>query len=183
MVITSTHSGPSVHLTIIITFIIHMVIYSTHSKPSIHLTISIISLHMHILSDCMIWFSPWIRFSTLQYMWCKYASSFTLPWAPYIAIIRSRLKKGNLMPWWGLYPLSDLRESNEEPSKVCFENLLKNPNLLDIRSRMIWFKIVPFLNYPRWHDRHFKIHKYKVWFGKSLMLASYHRNFCFHLGP
>jgi hypothetical protein len=49
MVITSTHSGPSVHLTIIITFIIHMVIYSTHSKPSIHLTISIISLHMHIL--------------------------------------------------------------------------------------------------------------------------------------
>jgi hypothetical protein len=49
MVITSTHSGPSVHLTIIITFIIHMVISSTHYGPSIHLTISIISLHMQIL--------------------------------------------------------------------------------------------------------------------------------------
>jgi hypothetical protein len=49
MVITSTHSGPSVHLTIIITFIIDMVISSTHSGPSTHLTISIISLHMHIL--------------------------------------------------------------------------------------------------------------------------------------
>jgi hypothetical protein len=49
MVITSTHSGPSVHLTIITTFIIHMAISSAHSGPSIHLTISIISLHMHIL--------------------------------------------------------------------------------------------------------------------------------------
>jgi hypothetical protein len=42
-------SGPSVYLTIIITFIIHMVISTTYSGPSIHLTISIISLHMHIL--------------------------------------------------------------------------------------------------------------------------------------
>ena len=33
------------------------------------------------------------------------------------------------------YTLSDLRESNEELSKVCFENLLKNPKLLDMRSR------------------------------------------------
>jgi hypothetical protein len=106
---------------------------------------------------------------------------YTLPWAPYMAIIRSRLKKGNLMPWWGLYTLSDLRESNEEPSKVCFENLLKNPNLHDIRSKMIWFKIVPFRNYPRWHDRHFKIHKYKLWFGISLMLASYLWNYVFTL--
>ena len=32
------------------------------------------------------------------------------------------------------YTLSDLRESNEELSKVSFENLLKNPKLLDIRS-------------------------------------------------
>jgi hypothetical protein len=31
--------------------------------------------------------------------------------------------------------MSDLRESNEEPNKVCFENLLKNPNLLVMRSR------------------------------------------------
>ena len=32
---------------------------------------------------------------------------------------------------------------------------------------------VPLLNYPRWHDRHFKVHKCKVRFGISLMLASY----------
>jgi hypothetical protein len=38
MVITSTQSGPSVHLTILM-FIIHMVISSTHFGPSIHLTI------------------------------------------------------------------------------------------------------------------------------------------------
>jgi hypothetical protein len=48
MVITSTQSGPSVHLTITM-FIIDMVISSTHSGPSTHLTISVISLHMHIL--------------------------------------------------------------------------------------------------------------------------------------
>ena len=34
-----------------------------------------------------------------------------------------------------IYTSSDLRESNEELSKVCFENLLKNPKLLDMRSR------------------------------------------------
>jgi len=34
-----------------------------------------------------------------------------------------------------IYTLSDMRESNEELSKVCFENLLKNPKLLDMRSR------------------------------------------------
>jgi hypothetical protein len=48
MVIPSTQSGPTVHLTIK-TFIIDMVISSTHSGPSTRLTISIISLHMHIL--------------------------------------------------------------------------------------------------------------------------------------
>ena len=34
-----------------------------------------------------------------------------------------------------IYTLSDLRESNEELSKVYFEKLLKNPKLLDMRSR------------------------------------------------
>ena len=34
-----------------------------------------------------------------------------------------------------VYTLSDLRESNEELSKVYFENLLKNPKLLDMRRR------------------------------------------------
>jgi len=34
-----------------------------------------------------------------------------------------------------IYTLSDWRESNEELSKVYFENLLKNPKLLNMRSR------------------------------------------------
>ena len=33
-----------------------------------------------------------------------------------------------------IYTLSDLRESNEELSKVYFVNLLKNPMSLDMRS-------------------------------------------------
>jgi hypothetical protein len=31
---------------------------------------------------------------------------------------------------------------------------LKNPKLLQ-GVEVTWFKTVPFLNYPRWHDRHF----------------------------
>ena len=35
-----------------------------------------------------------------------------------------------------IYTLSDMRESNEELSKVYFENLLgKNPKLLDMRRK------------------------------------------------
>ena len=34
-----------------------------------------------------------------------------------------------------IYTLSDMRESNEELSKVYFENLLKTPKLLDMGSR------------------------------------------------
>jgi len=40
---------------------------------------------------------------------------------------------------------------------------------------------VPLLNYPRWHDRHFKVHKCKVRIGISLMLASYLWKLCFTL--
>ena len=40
---------------------------------------------------------------------------------------------------------------------------------------------VPLVNYPRWHDRHFKVYKCKVRFGISLMLASYLWKFCFTL--
>ena len=40
---------------------------------------------------------------------------------------------------------------------------------------------VPLLNYPRWHDRHFKVHKCKVRFGISLMLVSYLWKLCFTL--
>ena len=59
-----------------------------------------------------------------------------LPWAPHIAITRSRMKKRQVKCHGeDRYTLSDLRESNEELSKVYFENLLKNPKLLDMRSR------------------------------------------------
>ena len=62
-----------------------------------------------------------------------------------------------------IYTLIDLRESNEELSKVCFENLLKkNPSYLTCGVEVIGFATIPFLNYPRWHDRHFKVHKCKV---------------------
>jgi hypothetical protein len=173
MVITSTHSGPSVHLTIITTLIIHMIISSNHSGPSIH-------LDLIVRFDFLLGSGFWLCNTCVASM----PHLYTLPWGPYIGIIRSRLKKGNLMPWWGLYTLSDLRESNEVPSKVYFENLLKKiPSYLTWGVELIWFKIFPFLNYPRWHDRHFKVHKCKVWFRISVMLASYHRNFCFHLVP
>jgi hypothetical protein len=47
-----------------------------------------------------------------------------LPWAPHIGIIRSRMKKGNSNALVRTYT-----------HKVCFENVLKNPELLDMRSR------------------------------------------------
>ena len=99
----------------------------------------------------------------------------TLPWAPHIAITRSRMKERQVKCLGkDIYTLSDLRESNEELSKVCFENLLKKtPSYLTWGVEVIWFATIPFLNYPRWHDRHFKVHKCKVRFGISLMLASY----------
>ena len=73
----------------------------------------------------------------MQYMRYKYALSF-MPYldAPHIAITRSRVKKRQVKCLGkDIYTLSDLIESNEELSKVYFENLLKNPKLLDMRSR------------------------------------------------
>ena len=53
-----------------------------------------------------------------------------------LAITRSRMKKRQVKCLGkDIYRLSDLRESNEELSKVCFRNLLKTPKLLDMRSR------------------------------------------------
>ena len=98
----------------------------------------------------------------------------TLPWAPHIAIISSRVKKRQVKCLGeDIYTMSDLIESNEELSKAYFENLLKTPSCLTWGVEVIWFKIIPFLNYPRLYDRHFKVHKYKVWFGISLMFASH----------
>ena len=60
----------------------------------------------------------------------------TLSRAPHIAIIRGRMKERQVKCLGeDIYILRDLRESNEELSKVYFENLLKNPKLLDMRSR------------------------------------------------
>jgi hypothetical protein len=96
----------------------------------------------------------------------------TLPWAPHIAIISSRVKKRQVKCLGeDIYTLSDMRESNEELSKAYFKNLLKTPSCLTWGVEVIWFKTFLFLNYPRWYDRHFKVHKYKVWFGISLMFA------------
>jgi hypothetical protein len=55
----------------------------------------------------------------------------------HISLIRSRVKKDKLMPWWGLHTLSDLRESFEEPGRVIFwkKYIAKNPSYLDRRSR------------------------------------------------
>ena len=100
-----------------------------------------------------------------------------------LAITRSRMKKRQVKCLGkDIYTLSDLRESNEEQSKVCFENLLKkNPSYLTCGVEVIGFATIPFLNYPRWHDRHFKVHKCKVWLGISLILASHLWNSCFTL--
>jgi hypothetical protein len=49
----------------------------------------------------------------------------------HISFIRSRVKKGRLMPWWELYTLSDLRESFEELGKVFFlKKHCQKPKLL-----------------------------------------------------
>jgi hypothetical protein len=78
-----------------------------------------------------------------------------------------------------IYTLSDPRESNEELSKVCFENLLKTPKLLDMRSRSDLIRDYSIPQLPRWHDRHFKVHKCKVWFGISCSLHT----FGIHVSP
>ena len=88
-------------------------------------------------SDCMTCFfslDPVFDFAIYVIQVCLILH--TLPWPLYIAITRSRMKKRQVKCLGkDIYTLSDLRESNEELSKVCFENLLKNPKLLDMRSR------------------------------------------------
>ena len=138
------------------------------------------STHMHIL----IWlydlfFSLDQVFDFAIYVIQVCLILHALPWAPHIAITRSRMKKRQVKCLGkDIHTLSDLRESNEELSKVYFENLLKNPKLLDMRSRsdLIRDHYIP---QPPKTDRHFKVHKCKVWFGISLMLASYNWNSCF----
>ena len=126
------------------------------------------SIHMHILIwlyDLFFSLDPVFDFVIYVIQVCLILH--TLPWAPHIAITRSRMKKRQVKCLGkDIYTLSDLRESNEELSKVCFENLLKNPKLLDMRSRSAWTTQDGMIDIS-------KVHKCKVWVGISLMLASY----------
>jgi len=135
------------------------------------------SIHMHILIwlyDLLFSLDPVFDFAIHVIQVCVILH--TLPWAPHIAITRSRMKKRQVKCLGkDIYTLSDLRKSNEELSKVYFEKI---PSYLTWGGEVIWFKIIPCLNYPRWHDRHFKVHKCKVWFGISLMVASYLWKWC-----
>ena len=84
------------------------------------------SMHVHIL----IWLynlffslDPVFDFAIYVIQVCLILH--TLPWAPHIAITRSRMKKRQVKCLGkDTYTLSDPRESNEELSKVYFENLL-----------------------------------------------------------
>jgi len=143
----------------------------------IHKGVSILSTtFIHVL--ILIWLCDWFFsfdpvFDFAIHVIQVWLIFHTLPWAPHIAIISSRVKKRQVKCLGeDIYTLSDMRESNEELSKAYFENLLKTPSCLTW-VEVIWFKTILFLNYPRWYDRHFKVHKYKVWFGISLMFASH----------
>jgi hypothetical protein len=59
----------------------------------------------------------------------------TLPWAPHIPSLEVGWRKASLMPWWGHKHIKQSEESNKELSKICFENVLKYPKLLYMRSR------------------------------------------------
>ena len=95
------------------------------------------SMHVHILIwlyDLFFSLDPVFDFAIYVRQVCLIFHA--LPWAPHIAVTRSRMKKRQVKCLGeDIYTLSDLRESNEELSKVCFENLLKTPKLLDMRSR------------------------------------------------
>ena len=112
------------------------------------------SIHVHILIWLYVLFcslDPVFDFAIYVIQVCLILH--ILPWAPQIAITRSRVKR-RLVKCLGkdINTLSDLRESNEELSKVCFENLLKNPKLLDMRSRsdLIQYRSMPQLPKMAW---------------------------------
>ena len=87
------------------------------------------------------------------------------------------------MPWWGHIHIewSERIKWGAKQGLFLKKNHLKIPSYLTCRVEVTWFRTVPLLNYPRWHDRHFKVHKCKVRFGISLMLASYLWKLCFTL--
>ena len=44
-------------------------------------------------------------------------------------------------------------------ARFVFKTYWKIPSYLTWGVEVIWFATIPFLNYPRWHDRHFKVYK------------------------
>ena len=80
------------------------------------------SMHVHILIwlyDLFFSLDPVFDFAIYVRQVCLI--SHALPWAPHIAITRSRMKKRQVKCLGkDTYTLSDLRESNEELSKVRF---------------------------------------------------------------
>ena len=106
------------------------------------------SMHVHILIwlyDLFFSLDPVLDFAI--YVIQIYLILHTLPWAPHIAITRSRMKKRQVKCLGkDTYTLSDPRESNEELSKVCFETLLKNPKLHDMRS---WSDLIQYRSMPQ----------------------------------
>ena len=112
------------------------------------------SMHVHILIwlyDLFFSLDPVFEFAIYVIQVCLILHA--LPWAPHIAITRSRMKKRQVKCLGkDIYTLSDLGESNEELSKVSFENLLKNPKLLDMTSRsdLIQYHSIPQLSKMAW---------------------------------
>jgi hypothetical protein len=102
----------------------------------------------------------------------------SLPWAPHIAIIRSRMKKGKFNALVRNHTHWAIREHHlRSQVRLRFEKKLK---LLYKRSWGDSHPALPFFNnHPRWHGRHPKESQVQVCLGISYMLASYRFGFMF----
>ena len=103
--------------------------------------------------------------------------------APHMAIIRSWMKKmGKSNALVRAYTPWVIREYQWGAKQNLFlKTLWKIPSYLTCRVEVTWFMTVPLLNYPRWHDRHFKSSQVQGEVGISLILASYLWKLCFTL--
>jgi hypothetical protein len=74
------------------------------------------------------------------------------------------------MHWWGHIHIEWYERIKWGSwARFVLKTYCKTPSYLTWWAEVIWFMNDPFLNYPRWHDRH----STEVWFRISLMLASY----------
>jgi hypothetical protein len=107
-----------------------MVISITHFSPSIHLTTPIICIQVTSWSNCM----NCCSLRSCFWLWniCNTSMPYHsyLPWAPHIANIKSRMKKNNLVPWWG-YIHTERSERIKERGRAyfSFKNFQKTPSL------------------------------------------------------